>query len=353
MATATGIDEFEIIARYFRPLAANAPGALRLLDDAALIEARAGHTLVVTTDTVVAGVHFLGNETPEHIADKLIGVNLSDLAAMGAEPRAYLLSAALPAAWDEGMLEQWLEPFAARLAARQAEHGIVLIGGDTVATPGPLSLTVTALGDVETGRELRRSGAKPGDLIFVSGTIGDAAFGLLAATGRLDGLETSARAWLVERYRTPRPRLALGRRLRGVASAAADISDGLVADLGRICIASRLAAVVEVERVPLSPAALGAVGNEPELLRLALSGGDDYELVFTTSPDAADELASIAREIDVALTMIGRIEDRREDEPGGEVRLALDGVRYDAGEPGWRHFAARAEASAKTNQRER
>lgn len=341
MAAAARIGEFEIISRYFRPLTANAPGALQLLDDAALIEADSGHAVVVTTDTVVAGVHFLADETPEHVADKILGVNLSDLAAMGAEPTAYLLAAALPAAWDEAMLGGWLAPFAARLAARQTEHGIALIGGDTVATPGPLTLTVTALGRVEIGRELRRSGARPGDLVFVSGTIGDAALGLLAATGGLDGLAATFRDWLTGRYRTPRPRIGLGRRLRGLASAAADISDGLVADLGRICIASRLSAALDVDRVPLSPAVRDAVGNDPELLRLALTGGDDYELVFTASPDAKGAIAAISRDIDLPLTMIGRIGEAdhgRGKHADPKVHLHRSGENYDVATPGWRHF---------------
>lgn len=330
--------EFEIISRYFRPLAQGAPGALRLLDDAALIAVDAGHTLVVTTDTVVADVHFLSDETPEHVADKLIGVNLSDLAAMGAQPVAYLLSVALPAAWDETALRAWLEPFAARLAAWQAEHAIVLIGGDTVATPGPLSLTATALGQVEAGGELRRSTARPGDLVYVSGTIGDAALGLLAASGKLAVGEAAARVWLIDRYRTPRPRLGLGLRLRGIATAAADVSDGLVADLGRICIASAVSASVEVERVPLSPPARALIESEPTLLRSVLTGGDDYELVFTASPDAAAMIETIAGEIDLPLTMIGRIEGG----PDPAVRLRLDAAAFDAGPPGWRHFGATA-----------
>lgn len=330
--------EFEIISRYFRPLAQSAPGALRLLDDAALIAVDAGHTLVVTTDTVVAGVHFLGDETPEHVADKLIGVNLSDLAAMGAQPVAYLLSVALPAAWDEAALEAWLEPFAAKLAAWQAEHGIVLIGGDTVATPGPLSLTATALGQVETGCELRRSGARFDDLVYVSGTIGDAALGLLAVGGKLAFSEPAARARLVHRYRTPRPRLDLGLRLRGIATAAADISDGLVADLGRICIASAVSASVDVERVPLSSAARAAVENEPALLRSVLTGGDDYELVFTASPGAVADIETIAREIDLPLAMIGRIEGG----PDPAVRLRFYGADFKVGAPGWLHFGSTA-----------
>lgn len=336
------IGEFEIIARYFRPLAAPAPGALLLLDDAALVEVPAGQRMVVTTDTAVSGVHFLADEAPEYVADKIIGVNLSDLAAMGAEPTAYLLSAALPSTWDDEKLEHWVGSFAARLAVHQAHHGVVLIGGDTVATPGPLTLTATALGQVEAGRELRRSGAKPGDLVFVSGTIGDAAFGLLAARGELPMLDPPSLAFLVDRYRTPRPRIGLGRRLRGLASAAADISDGLIADLGHICVAARLSAVIEVERVPLSPAARKATENAPDMLRLALSGGDDYELVFTVPSRCEEAIDAIARDIDVPLTMIGRIDDGRSGEIEGEVRLRLDGARFDAGATGWRHFSASA-----------
>lgn len=331
-----GLGEFDIIARHFAPLAAGLPGALGLLDDAALIDPGPGQTLVVTTDTVVAGVHFPHDAEPEQVAAKVLGVNLSDLAAMGAQPLAYLLAAALPAGWPVGELERWLSRLVGRLAADQATFGVALIGGDTVATPGPLSLTVTAIGAVAAGRALLRSGARVGDRIFVSGTIGDAALGLRVLAGELPALTAGDRAALLDRYHVPRPRLGLGQRLCGVATAAADVSDGLVADLGHICKASGVGATIDAERVPLSPAGAAAVANDPALLSLALHGGDDYELVFTASEAAAPDLAAIARDLDCPVTMIGRITP--EAGVGERVRVLHHGTPLVVGTAGWQHF---------------
>ncbi len=307
---APGLGEFELIARYFAPLAATAPGALGLLDDAALIDERPGWSLVATTDTIVAEVHFPADAEPADVAGRLLGVNLSDLAAMGAEPAAYLLALALPRAWAAADLHPWLDGFAAGLAGWQREHQIALIGGDTVATPGPLTLTLTALGHVEAGRALLRSGARPGDRIYVSGSIGDAALGLRVLQGEFAPLDAAERAFLLDRYRLPRPRLKLGRRLCGLANAAADVSDGLVADLGHICAASNVGARIDAGRVPLSAPAAAAIGDDPALLALALSGGDDYELVFTAAASRDAEIAELARDLALPLTAIGEIVPR-------------------------------------------
>ncbi|MDZ3837287.1 MAG: thiamine-phosphate kinase [Rhodospirillales bacterium] len=304
---APGLGEFELIARFFAPLAAGRPGALGLLDDAALIEERPGWSLVATTDTIVAGVHFPVDAAPADVACRLLGVNLSDLAAMGAEPAAYLLALGLPQGWRDAEAESWLEGFAGGLAAGQREHTIALVGGDTVASPGPLTLTLTALGHVEAGQALLRSGARPGERVYVSGSIGDAALGLRLLEGRLAGLGAAERAFLLDRYRRPRPRLALGRRLCRLAGAAADVSDGLVADLGHICTASGVGARIDAERVPLSEAAAAAIGSDPALLALALTGGDDYELVFTAGPSRDAEVAALAGELELPLTAIGEI----------------------------------------------
>ncbi|MYE02589.1 MAG: thiamine-phosphate kinase [Alphaproteobacteria bacterium] len=267
--------EFELIRRFLAPLA-TAAGARDLEDDAALIDAPEGQRLVVTTDTMVEGVHFPGDGPPGLIARRLLRTNLSDLAAMGARPSGYLLNLALPRRIDD----PWLERFAAGLTADQGEFGISLLGGDTVATPGALTLTVTAFGSAAS--PVHRSGARPGDLVFVTGPIGDGLFGLKAVRGEI------ASPRLAERYWLPSPRFGAA----DGATAAADISDGLIADLGHICRASSVGAVVELEAVPLSPevAALGAQARLD-----ALTGGDDYELVLTARESAAVPVGRIVR----------------------------------------------------------
>ena len=315
------MDEFDLIARHFAPLASGAPGAFGLTDDAALVEVGPGRRLVVTKDMVVAGVHFLADDPADLIARKLLRVNLSDLAAMGAAPRAYLLAIALPRDADDG----WIASFAAGLGVDQAEFGVHLIGGDTVTTDGPLTASITALGEVEGDHALRRAGARPDDTIYVSGTLGDAALGLLARRGALSDLDADARAWLIDRYRLPRPRVDLGQRLQGVASAVIDISDGLVADLGHICTQSGVGAELEAARVPLSPAARSALDANPELMASVLTGGDDYELLFTAS--SVDGLTA-----DPPITAIGRIIDgtgvRVLDSEGAPMTFPSAGYRH-------------------------
>ncbi|GGF28587.1 thiamine-monophosphate kinase [Aliidongia dinghuensis] len=325
MGKPTALGEFGRIAKFFAPLAAGQPGALDLLDDAALVECPPGERLVVTVDAMVEGVHFLSDDPPDLIARKLVRVNLSDLAAMAARPVGYFLTTALP----KSRGDDWLARFADGLAQDQAEFGIALLGGDSVSTPGPVSLTLTAFGRVAPGAEVRRSGARPGDLVFVSGTIGDGAFGLEAARGQLDErLDPAEVAYLADRYRLPRPRVALGPRLSGLASAMMDVSDGLAGDLGHICAASSVAGVIEAARVPLSPAA-ARLGR----LELALTGGDDYELLFTASRAQQDAILAAAAAAGVPVTPIGRIEAGQ----GVQVldaagqTMALAGV-------GWRHF---------------
>lgn len=329
----TRLDEFGLIARYFAPLAAQAPGSLGLTDDAALLDVPSGKQLVVTTDAMVAGVHFLADDPPELIARKLLRVNLSDLAAMGAGPLAYTLACALPSDTSE----TWISQFATGLAADQAIFGTALVGGDTVSTDGPLTLSLTALGSVDTGRALRRNGASPGDDVYVSGTIGDAFLGLAVVQGRVDVANPTERAWLIERLRLPTPRLALGAALAGQASAAADISDGLVADLGHICETSGCAACIDLDAVPMSAAACHAVTDLQPLRHSLLTGGDDYELVFTAPTSARERLVVIAREAGVALTRIGRIEAPGDDSAGVGV-YDVNGDRVDLRHGGYRHF---------------
>ncbi len=299
--------EFERIAAFFAPLAAEFPGALGLTDDAAILRPAEGCELVVTTDTVVAGVHYVGDEPPDLVAQKLLRVNLSDLAAMGARPLAYTLNIALPSA----LKDDWLERFAAGLAADQRRFGISLAGGDSVSTSGPVTLTVTAFGEVATGAALRRSGARIGDLVYVSGTVGDGALGLKVLRGALAGLAEGHRDALVERYRRPEPRVTCGPRLVGLAHAAIDVSDGLVADLGHIAETSGVAAVVEAASVPLSAAAAAALAIDSGLRDSVLGGGDDYELLFTAPAGAVPAIAALASELGLPLTAVGRIESGR------------------------------------------
>jgi thiamine-monophosphate kinase len=315
--------EFEFIARRLRPLA-TARGALGLTDDAALLDPVPGRQLVLTKDAMVAGVHFLPDDPPGQIAQKLLRVNLSDLAAMGATPLGYLL--ALARSGD--IADDWLAAFCTGLAADNAAFGIALLGGDTVATPGPLTLSLTAIGEVPAGAALLRAGARPGEDVWVSGTLGDAALGLKVLRGESE-VADAARAWLIERYRLPQPRLALGQALRGIASTAIDVSDGLVADLGHILEVSGVGAEVHAAALPLSAAARDLPGARDA----ALSGGDDYELLFTAPPKRRDELEALARQLDLPLTRIGAIRV----DPG---LLVLDqkGQELRVRKAGWQHF---------------
>ena len=303
MTNRPGLGEFEIIARYFRPLAFGKPGALNLSDDAALLDPSPGQTLVATTDTMIAGVHYLEDDPPDLVGGKLLRVNLSDLAAMGAAPLTYLLAIALP----ENFEERWLARFCEGLRVDQERFGVYLCGGDTTAISGPAVLTVTALGEVPRGQALLRSGAKAGDLVFVSGTIGDGALGLQVARGRLAGLGRELGDFLLSRYHVPEPRIELGIKLRGLARAAIDVSDGLVADLGHICETSGMGAVVEWQKIPLSEAVRKAVATEPRLRGAVLGGGDDFELVFTGPAESRDAIAAAGKACGVAVTAIGRI----------------------------------------------
>ncbi len=326
--------EFDMIRRYLAPLSVTVPGAYSLTDDAAVLPARAGLETVVTMDTLVSGVHFMDGTKPEYIAAKAVRVNLSDLAAMAAEPEFYAMSLSLPKLGDD-----WLERFCEALAVEQKIFGISLIGGDTVSTPGPLSLTITAIGYVEPGREARRSTAGAGDLVVVSGFIGDAAFGLAALKGELAGLSKPSFEILSERHNRPQPQLELGRRLGSFASAVIDVSDGLVQDLGHICAASGLSAVIELEKIPVSP----AFGEAMALVSCAkidvLCGGDDYQLLFTIPPAGVSELNAIARECRVNLTVIGKMQQDSLATDATMVNVIdSEGLPVVATATGFRHF---------------
>ena len=320
-----------MIGRYFRPLTRTGSGALELRDDAAVFSVPPGRQIVATADALVAGVHFRSDDPPDRIARKLLRVNLSDLAAMGAAPLGYLLAAS----WPRDITEDWIAGFAEGLAADQAIHGVALLGGDTTRTPGPMTLSLTALGTVAPGGVLRRGTARPGNLVFVSGTIGDASLGLEVLQGGLTGLSDGDRDFLAERYHLPRPRLTLGQALAadGLATAALDVSDGLVADLTHIAEECSVAAVLVADRVPLSSAARAVLAADRKRLEQLLTGGDDYELLFTVAPARRDAVLALAARLDLAVTEIGRIEAgegaRVEDGRGAEIPLTRTG---------WRHF---------------
>ncbi len=315
----SGLDEFGEIARLFRPLTRGAAGAFELLDDAAVVAQRPGFDLVITKDAIVAGVHFLAGETPELIGRRLARVNLSDLAAKGAEPFAAFLAVAWPAAFTDADRAA----FAAGLGADLKDAGVSLLGGDTVATPGPFTASLTALGWAPEGRMVRRAGARVGDRLLVSGHIGDGWLGLRAARGEV----ADPGGYLAERYRLPRPRLDLRRTVLEHATAAADVSDGLIADAGHIAAASRVGLTLDLDRVPVSPQARAWLDAQPDrtaaLLALA-SGGDDYEIV-AASPVALP-----------GFTVIGEVT------AGQGVEVTCAGAPVQAGPGGWRHGQAAA-----------
>ncbi|MCB1540454.1 MAG: thiamine-phosphate kinase [Rhodoblastus sp.] len=296
--------EDDLIARYFAPLAG--PGGLGLRDDAALLAPPPGCEIVATVDGLVAGVHFFADDPPEAIARKALRVNLSDIAAKGATPLGFLLTLALPRDWRP----DWLAAFAQALGEDAAAFDCPLLGGDTVSTPGPLMLSITALGCVPAGRMVRRDGARAGDALYVSGTIGDATLGLqmrnagLQARSEPEGSRSGA-AFLIDRYLVPQPRLALVPALREHASGAMDVSDGLVGDLTKMLRVSGACAEVELARIPLSAAAQAVIAGEPGLLRTALTGGDDYEILASVPQRKAEAFEAAAHAAGVAVARIG------------------------------------------------
>lgn len=295
--------EDSLIARFFAPISGE--GGLGLKDDAARLTPNPGHDLILTTDALVERVHFLPEDAPGSIARKALGVNVSDLAAKGADPAGFLLSLALPDGWTEG----WLADFAAGLGEASRDFACPLLGGDTVKARGPLTMSVTAVGQVPTGRMVQRITAQVGDLICVTGTIGDAALGLRlrSAPAWSDGLSPDEKAHLADRYLHPQPRYRLAEALRNHASAAMDVSDGLAGDLAKMMKASSVSAMVETDQVPLSAAAARAVRASSELLDLALTGGDDYEILCTVPQKSLDSFRQEADSIGISLSVIGRV----------------------------------------------
>jgi thiamine-monophosphate kinase len=327
------LGEFDIIAKYFVPLATDA-SALGLRDDAAVLRPPEGQEIVLSCDTIIEGVHFLPDDPPESIGHKALAVNLSDLAAKGAKPYVYLLALSLPRA-PSG---PWLEAFASGLGELQKSAAICLVGGDTTATPGPLSITVTVLGLVPHGHAVLRLGAKQGDRLYVTGTIGDAHLGLRLlkqpGLGGSWGFTEEETEFVVARYRRPQPRNDLTLLVRNFAQAAIDVSDGLVGDVEKLARVSHVGALIEATRIPFSPAARKALEREPQLLEALITGGDDYEILAAVPEASAASFEAEARAKGMSVTMIGRLEG-----PAGEARvLGPGGQMLKLGPKGFAHF---------------
>jgi thiamine-monophosphate kinase len=326
--TTPPLGEFERIARFFAPLAG--PGALNLTDDVALIDGPAGEQYVLTTDTIIEGVDYFPDDPPFQVAQKLLRVNLSDLAAKGASPFGYLLTTALPQTRGEA----WLGEFAKGLAADQKEFGVMLLGGDSSFTPGPPTLSATLIGRIAAGQAILRGGAKQGDIVYVSGTLGDAALGLALRKGEPGAsLTDDQRNYLIDRYRLPQPRVALGQKLVGIASAMIDISDGFLADLGHLCAASKLSASIPAHKLPLSPAARAAIASNPDFKTAVIAGGDDYELLFTAAPERAWDVGAAMRDAGTMVMALGSMAQGE-----GAAVLGPDGQPVTVEKAGYAHF---------------
>ena len=331
--------EEAIIQEYLAPLAAGYPGALELKDDCATITPTPGCDLVVKTDPVASGIHFFADDPPEDIGWKALAVNVSDLAAKAAIPRAYLMALSFPEPPTRG----WMAKFASGLAEAQAAFGMHLIGGDTDRRPGPITVSITVFGEVETGRMVRRGAARAGDVLFVTGSLGEAALGLALhadnSLGRAWGLgDVEARA-AVQKYRRPQPRLALRPALLTHARAAMDLSDGLAKDLGRMCRASGCGACVQIDQVPRGAAAKAAVAHDQGRWNDVLAAGDDYEVLIAVAPDQADAFEAAANSLGLSApepfptTRIG------ETTASGQVDfLDARGRPFALTRSGWDHF---------------
>jgi thiamine-monophosphate kinase len=319
------LSEFEIIKRFFTHRARGA--VLGVGDDAAIVRARRGMELVVSADMLVSGRHFFSNADPARLGHKALAVNLSDMAAMGAAPRWATLSIALPR-----VDARWLKAFMGGFMRLARRHRVDLVGGDT--TRGPLTIAVQIIGEAPAGSALRRDGARAGDDVWVSGTLGDAALALAASKGRIR-LATGERRRLEQKLHAPAPRVALGAALRGVARSAIDVSDGLVADLGHICERSGVSAIIERARVPYPVINKNNI-NQIVITNAMLSGGDDYELVFSAGRTRRDAITRLARRLRMKVTRIGKVIRRRK----GPLVTVLDasGRSLPLGQTGYKHF---------------
>lgn len=323
--------EEPLIAEFWAPLAAGVSGAYGLKDDCATIAPPEGSELVVTTDALIAGVHFFPGDDAGSVAWKALAVNVSDLVAKGAVPLAYVMNVALP-----GLDRAWLAAFAGGLKGAQDAFGCRLIGGDTDRTPGPLSISITAFGTVSAGHMLRRSTAQPGDHVYVTGCIGDAALGLaLRSDSRGGRLVEAAATYLETRFSRPHPPVAIVPALRACASASMDISDGLMKDFDRLCRASGVGGVIEAPAVPLSDAARSAVASGAADLSALLTGGEDYEVLATIAPGAAGEFERLASAAGVRVTRVGIVTGGAP----GAMAIGASGAAMAFTKMGWDHFS--------------
>jgi thiamine-monophosphate kinase len=304
VASAPASGEDSLIARYFKPIATD-PGAFNLDDDAAVLKT-AGEDIVVTTDAIVEGVHFLAGDPPDTVARKALRVNLSDLAAKGAGPAGFVLTLAL-----RSVEESWLKPFAAGLGDDAKSFGCPLLGGDTVSTPGPLTISITCFGRVPANKMIHRSGARPGDRVVVTGTIGDATLGLDILKGGSVAAalanDEPARQALIARYRLPQPRNALEKAVRDHAHAAMDVSDGLAGDLTKLCAASNVSAAIHAPSIPFAKGAAALLARGIVSLESLIAGGDDYEILCAIPEASVEAFMQAARKAGVAATPIGAI----------------------------------------------
>ena len=323
------MNEFDIINAYFRPLAENTPSSLSLTDDAALLSAKPDQELVITKDVSIAGIHFFENQSADLIARKCIRVNLSDIAAMGATPLVYLLALSLPIPANHN----WLKLFSDGLNHDQLQYGIGLSGGDTVSTTGPISISITMLGQIGANKALKRSNALPGDDVWVSGDIGDATVALKIQKGAINLSNNEAKSNLLKRLTLPEPRIELGRSLIGLANSATDVSDGLAADLNNICRASGVGAIIEISQIPLSDWVARNIGKSKQINIIDIvSGGEDYELVFTAPPKNAKLIRNLSKKLDLNLIRIGTIVNSRSvrfiDSSGQDLPLNTRGFSH-------------------------
>lgn len=328
----TVASEDELIETYLAPLARGTAGAMGLKDDCAVLTPAPGTELVISTDAVAAGVHFLPDDPPQDIAWKALAVNVSDLAAKAAKPLCYQMALSFPDAPTHAFMQR----FTAGLAEAQAAFGIGLSGGDTDRRAGPMTVTITAVGEIQLGFRLTRSNARAGDALFVTGTLGDAAHGLKLCRGDADALAwplaDEHRAHLALRYRRPIPRLQAGDLLRRFATSSMDLSDGLAKDLGRLASASGVGAVIEQDCLPLSPALEVLTRSDGHLTRRVLTGGDDYEILFTAAAGAGPAIAAWSADARLRVTQIGEITS------AAGLFLHAAGDRRPLQPDGWDHF---------------
>lgn len=325
----SGLSEFELIETLLKPLAVNAPGALALSDDAAILpEPPAGNVLVVTKDALAVGSHMLVDDPPGDMARKALRVNLSDLASMGAKPMGFFMALCI----GRDTEEKFLREFVSGLAEDVETFSVPLMGGDIIRQDGPFIVTVTAVGSVKREKVLKRSGARPGDSLWVSGTIGDGALGLLSARGELRQLATESQGFLTNLYRVPQPRIEIGRSLAGLASACIDVSDGLVADVAHLCKTSGVACRIEQTEIPLSPAAKEAVQSNMDLWSTILTGGDDYELAFAVPAEREPQINELMRTGLVQVTRIGTFQSGT-----GTTVVDAEGLEVELEQLGFQH----------------